>query len=136
MPSRFRSVSQGGMRVERGREIWECLKPQEEIYLIAGPFTEYASSENGIQAMVLLRRPDAGGETTEQQFNVEIAREHLAELVKQKDSGELSDEEFAQARRDIELALAEDLGIAGYFLVRNQAGINELTTSSFDLLRN
>jgi len=34
------------------------------------------------------------------------------------------------------LALAEDLGIAGYFLVRNQAGINELTTSSFDLLRN
>lgn len=34
------------------------------------------------------------------------------------------------------LTLAEDLGIAGYFLVRNQTGIKELTTSSFDLLRN
>lgn len=34
------------------------------------------------------------------------------------------------------LALAEDLGIASYFLVRDQAGINELTTSTFDLLRN
>lgn len=31
--------------------------------------------------------------------------------------------------------LAEDLGIAGYFLVRNKTGIEELTTPSFDLLR-
>ena len=61
-------------------------------------------------APTLLRKSDAGSETTEQQFNVEIAREHLAELVKQKDRGELSDEEFAQARKDVELALAEDLG--------------------------
>ncbi len=60
-------------------------------------------------APTLLRKSAAGDETTEQQFNVEIAREHLAELVKQKDSGELSDEEFIQARKDIELALAEDL---------------------------
>lgn len=37
---------------------------------------------------------------------------------------------------DAGLALAEDLGIAGYFLVHSQAGINELTTSTFDLLRN
>lgn len=36
---------------------------------------------------------------------------------------------------DTGLSLAEDLGIAGYFLVRNQTGIMELTTSSFDLLR-
>jgi len=34
------------------------------------------------------------------------------------------------------LTLAEDLGLAGYFLVRNKNGIRELTTSSFDLLRN
>ena len=34
------------------------------------------------------------------------------------------------------LTLAEDLGIAGYFLVRNQTGMKEITTSSFDLLRN
>jgi thiamine biosynthesis lipoprotein len=33
------------------------------------------------------------------------------------------------------LALAEKLGIAGYFLVRSKTGIEELTTSSFELLR-
>lgn len=32
-------------------------------------------------------------------------------------------------------SLAEDLGIAGYFLVRNGTGIREMTTSTFDLLR-
>ncbi|MBT8088537.1 MAG: FAD:protein FMN transferase [Gammaproteobacteria bacterium] len=33
-------------------------------------------------------------------------------------------------------ALAENLGIAGYFLVRNETGIQELTTSEFDKLKN
>ncbi len=56
----------------------------------------------------LLRQYKASADATER-FNVEIAREHLAELVKQKDAGELSDEEFNQAKRDVELALAEDL---------------------------
>jgi cytochrome c-type biogenesis protein CcmH len=59
-------------------------------------------------APTLLLPQRANGDASEH-FNVEIAREHLAELIKQRDSGELSDEEFAQARRDIELALAEDL---------------------------
>jgi cytochrome c-type biogenesis protein CcmH len=63
----------------------------------------------GLLAPTLLRRHTAGADATEG-FNVEIAREHLAELVKQKDAGELSDEEFAQARQDLELALAQDLG--------------------------
>lgn len=60
-------------------------------------------------APTLLRKLPARSDTTEQ-LNVAIARERLAELVKQRDAGELSDEEFAQARRDLELALAEDLG--------------------------
>lgn len=59
-------------------------------------------------APTLLRRHAARVDRTEQ-FNVEIAREHLAELVKQKEAGDLSDEEFDQARRDLELALARDL---------------------------
>jgi thiamine biosynthesis lipoprotein len=33
-------------------------------------------------------------------------------------------------------ALAENLGLAGYFLVRNETGIRELTTTEFDKLRN
>ena len=63
----------------------------------------------GLLAPTLLRRHTAAADATKG-FNVEIAREHLAELVKQKDAGELSDEEFAQARQDLELALAQDLG--------------------------
>jgi cytochrome c-type biogenesis protein CcmH len=56
----------------------------------------------------LLRRHAAGSDATEQ-FNVAIAREHLAELVKQREAGDLSDEEFVQAKQDLELALAQDL---------------------------
>ncbi len=41
------------------QEQWRCPHPQEEIYLIAGRFSEYAQSTDGVQAMVLLREPDA-----------------------------------------------------------------------------
>jgi cytochrome c-type biogenesis protein CcmH len=57
----------------------------------------------------LLRKLPARSDTTDQ-LNVAIARERLADLIKQRDAGELSDEEFAQARRDLQVALAEDLG--------------------------
>jgi len=60
-------------------------------------------------APTLLRKLPARSDTTEK-LNVAIARERLAELIKQRDANELSDEEFAQARRDLEAALAEDLG--------------------------
>lgn len=56
-----------------------------------------------------LLRKHASRKDASEQYNIDIAREHLAELVKQKDAGDLSDEEYAQARRDLELALAEDL---------------------------
>jgi cytochrome c-type biogenesis protein CcmH len=61
-----------------------------------------------ILARTLLREYARRSDNNEA-FNVEIAREHLTELVKQKDTGELSDEEFAQARKDLEIALAQDL---------------------------
>jgi len=41
------------------REQWRCEWPQQEIYLVAGQFTEYTQAANGVQAMVLLRQPDA-----------------------------------------------------------------------------
>jgi len=59
-------------------------------------------------APTLLRRHAASSDTTER-FNVEIARERLADLVSEKKAGGLSDEEFAQAKQDLELALAQDL---------------------------
>lgn len=72
-------------------------------------------------APTLLRRqtadPDAGREQ-----NVAIAREHLDELVKQKTAGDLSDEEFAQARRDLEVALAEDLESTGSQATQARSG--------------
>ena len=41
------------------REQWRCVHPQQEIYLIAGRFSEYTQTTAGVQAMVLLREPDA-----------------------------------------------------------------------------
>ncbi|MGD8631019.1 MAG: M20/M25/M40 family metallo-hydrolase [Gammaproteobacteria bacterium] len=40
------------------RERWRCNLPQQEIYLIAGQFSEYIRAADGVQAMVLLRQPD------------------------------------------------------------------------------
>lgn len=62
----------------------------------------------GLIAPTLLRRQKSAADSTEQ-LNVGIAREHLAEITKQKEAGELSDEEFSQARQDLEMALADDL---------------------------
>ena len=41
------------------REQWRCAHPQQEIYLIAARFSEYAQTRDGVRAMVLLREPDA-----------------------------------------------------------------------------
>ena len=38
---------------------WRATTAQEEIYLIAGPFTAYSSVDQGVTAMVLLREADA-----------------------------------------------------------------------------
>ena len=43
---------------DRSREQWRCDRPQQEIYLVAGKFTEYTQAANGVQAQVLLRQPD------------------------------------------------------------------------------
>ena len=59
-------------------------------------------------APTLLRHQKAEVDNTES-LNVDIARERLAELTKEKEAGELSDEEFAQAKQDLEVALAQDL---------------------------
>ena len=60
-------------------------------------------------APTLLKRWSDSSDETET-LNVAIARDRLNELVKEKEAGELSDEEFTQARADLELALAQDLG--------------------------
>ena len=37
---------------------WESPEPQDEMYLVAAPFTEYTKPAGQIQAMVFLRTPD------------------------------------------------------------------------------
>ncbi len=37
---------------------WEEMHPQDEIYLMAAPFSEYSKTSEGTQAMIMLRAPD------------------------------------------------------------------------------
>lgn len=59
----------------------------------------------------LLRKRHEAREDTRDD-NIRIARERLAELEKSHTDGELSDEEFAQTKQDLEIALAQDLSTA------------------------
>ncbi|MGD2055908.1 MAG: M20/M25/M40 family metallo-hydrolase [Gammaproteobacteria bacterium] len=64
LPPGWSAMSQGtrlqhDATAEGVREAWRCTSPQEEIYLIAGKYTEYRQESDGVTAMVLLREPDA-----------------------------------------------------------------------------
>lgn len=63
LPPGWRSVSQGlsppqEAAPESDGEVWRSDQPQEEIYLIAGPFTRYRRPAGPAEAMVFLRSPD------------------------------------------------------------------------------
>ncbi len=63
LPSGWYGMSQGERAAHRAGiehvlEEWHCDAPQQEIYLIAGQFTEYTQAAGGVQAMVLLREPE------------------------------------------------------------------------------
>ena len=65
LPNAWKSMSQGvaldpqPSSDRTPAEHWHATTPQEEIYLIAGPFEAYSSVEQGVTAMVLLREPDS-----------------------------------------------------------------------------
>jgi len=64
LPPGWTGMTQGErLTQEHGKtgtqEQWRCAHPQEEIYLIAARFSEYAQTTDGVRAMVLLREPDA-----------------------------------------------------------------------------
>ena len=60
MPKDWRAISQGErIAASEAHAVWQETQPQDEIYLIAAPFTEYTRSENGIAAQVYLRKDDA-----------------------------------------------------------------------------
>ena len=65
LPTAWKSMSQGehlDRQPASGStpgERWHATTPQEEIYLVAGPFSAWSSVDKGVTAMVLLREPDA-----------------------------------------------------------------------------
>ena len=65
LPKAWKSMSQGEQLDTRPAtgsrpvEHWRASNPQQEIYLIAGPFNAWSSVDKGVTAMVLLREPDA-----------------------------------------------------------------------------
>lgn len=63
LPGDWKAVSQGErtrsvQRGDRTSVLWESPEPQDEIFLVAAPFTEYRGPAGRIEAMVFLRRPD------------------------------------------------------------------------------
>jgi len=63
LPPKWDAVSQGlrtlhDRRGDKALVRWESPEPQEEIYIVAAPFTEYSRPAGGIDAMVFLRAPD------------------------------------------------------------------------------
>ncbi len=66
MPQDWSAVSQGKRKLKIGKQegsvshvTWEESHPQDEIYLIAAPFTEYSNSDSGIEELVYLRKDDS-----------------------------------------------------------------------------
>jgi len=62
LPADWKGMSQGERLSQAttdttASEHWRSTTPQQEIYLVAGPYTEYKKTEHDVQAMVLLRRP-------------------------------------------------------------------------------
>jgi len=81
LPKEWKNVTIGkriNEKTETDKHIdtWSCDKPQEEIFLIAAPFYEYAyDMNNGVKTMAFLRSPDEGLankylEVTEQYMNM------------------------------------------------------------------
>ena len=59
LPQGWRAVSQGERLVdEQAHSVWQEMQPQDEIFLIASPFTEYAQTDSGIEDLVYLRKSD------------------------------------------------------------------------------
>lgn len=62
-PDGWKTVSQGKrtqVTNNKGNKVenWDSQSPQEEIYLIAAPFSEYQRKTGDVNALVFLRQPD------------------------------------------------------------------------------
>jgi hypothetical protein len=61
LPEGWEALTQGARRpAGEGERRWRSDAPQEEIYLVAGPWTEYTRESGGRTVRALLREPDPG----------------------------------------------------------------------------
>ncbi len=65
LPPGWKAVSQGERTVAEddgtaARSGWRCVHPQDQVYLVAGRWTEYVREGASVTAMAFLREPDEG----------------------------------------------------------------------------
>jgi hypothetical protein len=58
LPEGWQSVSQGKRSLRDGKQQWTSVTPEQEIYLVAGPFTRYTREHHDIDLSVYLLTPD------------------------------------------------------------------------------
>ena len=72
LPQGWRAISQGKrLGTLENPAGWQETQPQDEIYLIAAPFTVYAQADGGVESLVYLRNDDAA---LAQRYQVATAR--------------------------------------------------------------
>jgi len=64
LPEGWQSVSQGKRSLLDGKQQWTSTTPEQEIYLVAGPFTRYTREHDDIDLSVYLLTPDERLATT------------------------------------------------------------------------
>ena len=58
LPDGWQSVSQGRRSASDGKQEWTSTTPEQEIYLVAAPFTRYTQQHGNIDLSVYLLKPD------------------------------------------------------------------------------
>ena len=58
LPDGWQSISQGRRSLQDGKQQWTSGTPEQEIYLLAGPFTRYSRQQGDIDLSVYLLSPD------------------------------------------------------------------------------
>jgi aminopeptidase N len=99
LPTGWKMVSQGEQSIEGNKTTYNCQTPQEEIYLIAAPFTFYEKLKDGKKIQAFLRTPDN-----------EIARKYIEATIKYMEMYEKMIGEYPYSK----FSLVENFWETGY----------------------
>lgn len=99
LPTGWKLVSQGEQSIEDNKTTYNCQTPQEEIYLIAAPFTFYEKLKDGKKIQAFLRTPDN-----------EIAKKYIEATIKYMEMYEKMIGEYPYSK----FSLVENFWETGY----------------------